>query len=93
MDVFTILMVLFCVTQSTFNFIGIKKQEHRGKVQQILYSPMLFFYLIDGVFGSVRGAHFFPVMMAPLSFLMDASFKTFFTQISSCIRFFDSETK
>ena len=44
-DNFTILGLSFCVTQNAFNFIKIKKQEHRSIVKQVLYYPMLYFFL------------------------------------------------
>ena len=50
--------VSFCVMRNAFNFIEIKKQEHRGTVQKVLYSPMSSFLKIDGVISSVRVTHF-----------------------------------
>ena len=40
---FAILGVSFCVTKNAFNFIKIKKQEHRGTVKQVFYSHMSYF--------------------------------------------------
>ena len=51
--IFAIIGVLFCVTQKAFNFIEIKKQEHRETFQKTFYSPMLYFFL-DVVVGSVH---------------------------------------
>ena len=64
---FTILEVLFCVTQNAFNFIELqKKQEHKGTFNQVLYSPMLSsFKLMELVvpFASQNG---FLIANAPL---------------------------
>ena len=37
-----------------------KKQEHRGTVQKVFYFPMSYFFLIDGVVGSVCVIKKFP---------------------------------
>ena len=69
-DIFAILGVSFCVAQNDFNFI--KKKEHKGTVQQVLYSHMSYFSKLMELFPMFASHKKILIATATLSFLMVA---------------------
>ena len=83
--IFAIFEVLFCVTRNAINFIEMKKQEHMGTIQKVLYSPiLLFFKLTDLLFPFVSHKKFLIETSQLLSLMFAGKF--FLTQISSCVK-------
>ena len=79
---FPILGVSFIVMQNDINFIEIKKQKCRGTIQQVFYFPMLSLFLNwRSCCFLLRRINVFLIATAPLSFLMVAGWKLFFSQI------------
>ena len=65
-----------------------KKHENICTAQKVLYSPVLSFFQIDRVVGSVRVTYFFLLQVSIVIF-DGRQMKIILTQISSCIKVFN----
>ena len=87
-DIFCHLGVSFCIAWNSFNFIEIKKQEHRGTVQQDFYSPMYSFLNLRSLCFCSRST-IFPRFGGSIVIFDGYWIKNIFTQIISYIKVFN----